>query len=624
MQLDKMNKTVILTLAEFQKFCAQDLSYIALDFETTSLSYLELEINGWSICNGKSACYVDYADNPEQNELLDLLKDVLKDKVQFLSAHGVVYELKVMHKYGIQHTDNIYCSLVGAKLLNENRGKNEYGLKSLVRTELGVPEDEILTWAQANKFGIHSEEFRQYGMKDAIWCWQLTEKEIPELKAQDLWYVWNSVERGFQFVLADLEMNGVLIDVNKLYKFKPEVENILFQLEVLMLAEIGMEHDVCEVNGIPEPISPINFSSSQQLVQVAEQILGLKITERTKRSKKHPKGQQSVDKFTIARLKPKSEFFNLLSRYRKLGTLHRTFLAPCESFIGLDGRIRATYQMIRTGRLSCSRPNLQNLPNPKKEKLEFNHRELFISKPGFVFVKADWAGQELRVLAEESQDACMIQAFIDEKDLHLMTANSIFNLKLTDEQLTATSEAFKKAKKEFATERHRAKNGVNFPIIYGKSVQTLATDFNIPVEEAQRWMDAFHGLYPNVKKAIYITKLELQEQHYVITMMGRKRRFPGYNQMSKWEKAAALRQAFNFKIQGFSADMMKMAGGRIRLILHNYVAQVVLTIHDEFIYEVREDQAAVFAAEIKHIMEHVVCLSIPIVVDVSIVKSYGD
>ena len=280
--------------------------------------------------------------------------------------------------------------------------------------------------------------------------------------------------------------------------------------------------------------------------------------------------------------------------------------------------------MIRTGRLSCSRPNLQNLPNPKKEKLEFNHRELFISKPGYVFVKADWAGQELRVLAEESQDERMMNAFKINQDLHLLTANSIFNLGLSEGEIRTTHKSYNEKKKQFATERHKAKNGVNFPIIYGKSVKTLATDFDIPVEEAQRWMDAFFALYPNVKKAIHITKLELQEQQYVITMMGRKRRFPGYNQMNKWEKAGALRQAFNFKIQGFSADMMKMAGGRIRLILPNYDAQVVLTIHDEFMYEVCEDQAAAFAAEIKYIMEHVVCLSIPIVVDVSIVKSYGD
>jgi len=107
-------------------------------------------------------------------------------------------------------------------------------------------------------------------------------------------------------------------------------------------------------------------------------------------------------------------------------------------------------------------------------------------------------------------------------------------------------------------------------------------------------------------------------------MMGRRRRFPGYNQMNKWEKAAALRQAFNFKIQGFSAEMMKLAGSRIRGIIQNYDAHIVLTIHDELIYEVLEAQAEGFSVEVKYIMEHVVSLSIPIVVDVSIVSNYGE
>lgn len=622
-----MHKTVIKTYPEFLCWWRDNKRPImSLDTETTSLDYLDLQLLGFSFCNGESSCYVTVHDGGKNSSTLGWGIEALTNAVAELELtvfHNSVFDLKVLHKYGIE-PNKIFCTLTAMKLLDENRGKGKYALKELAHVELGVPREQIKSFEEAQAFGYQSDEFYDYGMDDSIWTYQLYELQRPLLEAQDLMYLAETVEFPFQFVLADLEQNGVLVDVDKLYKFKPEVENILFQLEVLMLAEIGMEHDICEVNGIPEPVSPINFSSSQQLVQVAEQILGLKIIECTKRSKKYPKGQPSVDKFTIARLKPKSEFFNLLSRYRKLGTLHRTFLNPCESFIGLDGRIRATYQMIRTGRLSCSRPNLQNLPNPKKEKLEFNHRLLFISKPGHVFVRADWAGQELRVLAEESQDACMIQAFIDNKDLHLLTANSIFDLKLTAEQLITTFEAFKKAKEEFATERHRAKNGVNFPIIYGKSVKTLATDFNITVEEAQRWMDAFHGLYPNVKKAIHITELELQEQEYVTTMMGRRRRFPGYNQMNKWEKAAALRQAFNFKIQGGSADIGKLGGIRLLEFLPKYNARLILFIHDEWIIECPKENAEEFAKLTKEILEGVVCLSVPMIVDVLITESYGD
>ena len=619
-----MHKEVIHTPVEFLSWWQGHREHVmSFDTETTSLDYLTMELEGFSLCNGTHACYVDVLPTPYvRREVPTMWIQALKDVIDYLDIvvmHNAAFDLKVLYKYGIE-PKKIWCTLTAAKLVNENRGKGMYSLKVLAVEVLKVPKDQVKAWDEVEQ---GTEGFYDYAINDAIWTWQLYEIFKPILKEQDLIYLFEVVEMPFQFVLADLERNGVLVDKDKLRQFKPEVQNILFQLEVKMLEEIGMEHDVCEVNGEPILVSPINFNSSLQLAEVAEGILGLEIKERTRRSKKYPKGQKSVDKFTIARLRAKSEFFALLSRYRKLGTLYKTFLKPCEKFLGLDDHIRATYRMVVTGRLSCSRPNLQNLPSPKKEKLEFNHRLLFIPRPGYVFIRADWAGQELRVLAEESQDERMMRAFVNCEDLHLVTANRIFDLKFTVEQMLTTHPGFKEAKNKYAQERDKAKNGVNFPIIYGKTVQTLAEDFNIPVAEAQRWMDAFHGLYPNVKKAIQLTKRELQRQEYVVTMMGRRRRFPGYNNAPDWKKEKILRQAFNFKIQGFSAEMMKLAAAGIRTILVNYDARIVLTIHDELIYEVREEQAEGLAKKIKYIMEHTVRLSIPIVVDVSIVDSYG-
>lgn len=241
-----------------------------------------------------------------------------------------------------------------------------------------------------------------------------------------------------------------------------------------------------------------------------------------------------------------------------------------------------------------------------------------------VFVRADWSGQELRVLAEESQDERMINAFKNNQDLHLLTAKNIFDLPILENEIISSHPSYVLHINTYATERHKAKNGVNFPIIYGKSEKTLATDFNITIEEAQRWMGAFHSLYPNVKKAIRATEIELEKQEYVCTMMGRRRRFPGYNQMNKWEKAAALRQAFNFKIQGFSAEMFKLAAVRLRPIADEFGANITLVVHDEIIWKVSEDKADEFSKIVKDVMEHVVCLSVPIVVDISVVLSYGD
>lgn len=251
-----------------------------------------------------------------------------------------------------------------------------------------------------------------------------------------------------------------------------------------------------------------------------------------------------------------------------------------------------------------------------------------------VFVKADYSGQELRVLAEVSKDANMVAAFNKNYDLHLFTANRVFDLKLDDKCFINDTKEHTEACGTFKAKRHQAKNGVNFPTVYGAYAKRIGNDNGVSTEEAQRWLDEFDKLYPGVKVAVQRTRRELREQGYVTTLMGRRRRFPYYNSSSAFDKGGMERQAFNFKIQGFSADMMKTAAGKIQKILPNYkvsrnnileeLGLIVLTVHDELIYEAIEYQAKEFAAEVKYIMENCVCLSVPIIVDVSIVNSYGD
>lgn len=247
-----------------------------------------------------------------------------------------------------------------------------------------------------------------------------------------------------------------------------------------------------------------------------------------------------------------------------------------------------------------------------------------IEENKMVFIKCDYSGQELRVLAEVSQDRKMIDAFKNNLDLHLLTANHIFNLGLSSENMCTTHSSYEENKSKYANKRHKAKNGVNFPIIYGKTERSLAKDFNISVQEAQRWMDTFFELYPDVKKAIALTRREVERQGYVTTLMGRRRRFPNYHQSNQWEQERMIRQAFNFKIQGFSADMMKIAAIKVSSILSKYNSKIVLSVHDELVYECPEDKAKELAGKIKEIMEDCVCLSIPIVVDVSIISNYGN
>lgn len=241
-----------------------------------------------------------------------------------------------------------------------------------------------------------------------------------------------------------------------------------------------------------------------------------------------------------------------------------------------------------------------------------------------VFVKADYSGQELRVLAEVSKDANMVAAFNKNYDLHLFTANRVFNLKLDDKCFINNTKEHTEACRKFKEKRHQAKNGVNFPTVYGAYAKRIGNDNGVSTKEAQRWLDEFDKLYPGVKVAVELTKRELRDKGYVTTLMGRRRRFPYYATACKFDKGGMERQAFNFKIQGFSADMMKTAAGKVSKILNDFDAKIVLTVHDELVYELPKEYAEEFSCMVKYIMENCVCLSIPIIVDVSIVNSYGD
>lgn len=241
-----------------------------------------------------------------------------------------------------------------------------------------------------------------------------------------------------------------------------------------------------------------------------------------------------------------------------------------------------------------------------------------------VFVKADYSGQELRVLAEVSKDANMVAAFNKNYDLHLFTANRVFNLNLDDKCFINDTKEHTEACGKFKAKRHQAKNGVNFPTVYGAYAKRIGNDNGVSTQEAQRWLDEFDKLYPGVKVAVERTKKELRDKQYVTTLMGRRRRFPYYNESNSFDKGGMERQAFNFKIQGFSADMMKTAAGKVQGILSDFEAKIVLTVHDELVYELPEKYAEEFSCMVKYIMENCVCLSVPIIVDVSIVRSYGD
>jgi len=351
--------------------------------------------------------------------------------------------------------------------------------------------------------------------------------------------------------------------------------------------------------------------------------LGLPLKE------KSDSGAWSVSKTTLDRLKG-NEFIDLLSIYKQLNKLHSSYILPAWSMIDEDGRIRPNVGIVKTGRTSMSNPNLQQLPNVRDP--EINYRRIFGSLGSLI--GADYSGQELRILGEITQDETILEAFKKNWDLHLLTAKHIFDLPITDGALISSSKEHSDAVHKYGSQRYKAKNGANFPIVYGSTAAGIAWRQGVSKDEAQEWVDGFFKAYPAVKTEMATIPDELWRNQEVRTLMGRKRRFPDFKTLPQYaghkqaSKDRCVRQAFNFKIQGFAADQAKIAGRKIynQLKKHpEWKAKIVLLIHDEYVVEVLEERHVEAVKQcVINCMENAVCLSVPFKVDCKIGGCYAE
>lgn len=622
-----MERLVIKNLAQLKKwFSENDVDKVAFDTETTGLNYYYLTIVGCSFCNGKSACYIDLTDNEGEvadTEMLDFLRCMFATRIKRIVMHKAQYDLKVLHKHGIiDVTDRIFDTKTAAHLIDEN---DQTGLKYLAGLYLNV---DVANFKDAVNEGYHTPKFYEYGQNDAIWTWQLHEimtKHIETLGMHRLFY---EIEMPFQFVLMDLEVNGIAVDFKRIVEIEREMRECIVDFESQLLAHCGKKHRVQPLlmdcgNGLEERTSPINFNSN---VQVADYVKAAGVElEMT------PSGKPKIDKDVLEEHKH-IPFIKLLWKYRiALDTLSK-FVTPMKSFVCGDGRIRANFHnsVATTGRMSCSQPPLQGLRKIKK-LLPVDCRSAFVASEGYTMISADYAAQELRVLAHESSDPNMIEAFVKNQDLHLKTARSMFDLPVTDEQLCNDHPDHKElADVTYKNERHKGKNGVNFPIVYGSVSYSIAKANQVTEEEAQRWIDTYFKSYPGVKARKERVINDIKNKRYVKNLVGRRRNFK-HPFIERYGKRIidprAIRQGFNFIIQGFSAEMLRLSMVRIRALSKQHPEwdlRFILTVHDEVVMEVRDKYVDVVLPKIKDIMENCVRLKVPVKVDIGTGKNYSE
>ena len=318
-------------------------------------------------------------------------------------------------------------------------------------------------------------------------------------------------------------------------------------------------------------------------------------------------------------LEKQLKFVNLLLKYRQVSKLLSTFLVPFEKFVEADGRIRPSFHNTTcvTGRLSCSRPNIEQLP---KNNAVANIRNLFIAEPGNVIIVADYSGQEVRIMAQESGDSNLKNALRKGYDVHLATANEMHGLNISALGLTDKTEEHKVAKAKYTEQRDDCKCVV-FGTAYGKSSYGFSKDFNCSEKEAQTFIDKFFSQYPGLKRAIEQTRQQVYKHGFVKNMSGRKRRFPDFHKLNKWGKERCYRQAFNHKIQSYGADVVKVAAA---LIVLNLNLMLVNIVHDEIVVECRKEYVEEGMKYIRECMVKALPIFLKWDIDINYGTRYGE
>lgn len=417
---------------------------------------------------------------------------------------------------------------------------------------------------------------------------------LPVLQAslaqQQLQSLYEEVELPLSVVLARMELLGVRVDAERLRAIGKELTHGIERLTQEIYALAGTE---------------FNIQSTKQLGEILFVKMGLPATKKTKTG-------YSTSADVLERLAPHSEFVQRILEYRQLSKLQSTYIEGLLSVVcEPTSRVHTTFRqaMAATGRLSSQEPNLQNIPIRLEQGRRL--RQAFVpSSPGWLIVAADYSQVELRILAHLSGDAALVDAFLQDMDIHSRTASDVFEV--PPEQVT--------------TLMRRQAKAVNFGIVYGISDYGLSQNLNIPRAQAAAFIEQYFAKFPGVKTYMEQSVQRARDLGYAETAMGRRRYLPQIRSRNFNERSFAERTAMNTPIQGTAADIIKVAMIRLdeRLRSDNWRSRMLLQVHDELIFECPPEERDALTDIVRAQMEGALELTVPLKVDVHAGKTWYD
>jgi DNA polymerase I len=574
---DEKIQNLIALLEQHTEFC--------FDSETTSLNTLEAEVVGLSFAvKPLHAYYVPVTENKaDAQKIMNLFSNLFNDETKTLIGQNIKYDYQVLKNYGIDIKNKLFDTMVAHFLIMPDM---RHGMDVLAQTYLNYSPVSIATLIgkkgkeQGTMRDVEIEKIKDYAAEDADITLQLKHHFAPELIKNEVETLFHDVEIPLIRVLANIEREGINLDVNGLREFSGQLQTDI----------TAVEKEIQDFAG-----TKFNVSSPKQVGEILFDYL--KIVDKPKKTKT---GQYATGEDVLSKLENAHPIVSKILDYRELVKLKNTYVDTLPELVNKQTqRIHTSFNQVVavTGRLSSDNPNLQNIPIRTERGRQI--RKAFIPRDSeHILLSADYSQIELRIVASISGDKNMCEAFQLGKDIHTATAAKVFGV----EESAVTKEM-----------RYKSKS-VNFGIIYGQGAFGLAENLNIPRKEAQDLINNYFKEYGGIKSYMDDTREFAREHGYVKTLLGRKRWLRDINSNNATVRSYAERNAINAPIQGSAADMIKVAMINIynELQKQNFKTKMLLQVHDELVFDVYKPELEIVKPIIEKLMREALPLSVPV------------
>ena len=571
-----------------------NVSFFAIDTETTSIDYMSAQLVGVSFAVGVGeAAYLplahDYVGVPEQvdfSRAINALKPVLENESIAKVGQNLKYDLSILASYGLTLKGELYDTMMESYVLNSVATR--HNMDALARHYLDITttsfEDVAGKGASQLTFNqVPLEVARDYAAEDADVTYRLHHALWPLIEREPkLLHIFRDVEMPLVRVLSKIERQGALLDPGLLNKQSSELGR---RIEELKDAAWSLAEE------------EFNLDSPKQLQEIFFEKQGLPVLKKT------PGGKPSTAEPVLVDLARDYELPALILEYRGLAKLKSTYTDKLPKDINTDsGRVHTSYHqaVTATGRLSSSDPNLQNIPIKTAQGRKV--RAAFVAPEGKKILAADYSQIELRIMGHLSGDDGLLQAFSEGLDVHSFTASEVFNVEI----------------QSVTEDQRRSAKAINFGLIYGMSAFGLAKQLDISRALAQDYIDSYFSRYPKVLDYMEQTKGQASRLGYVETLFGRRLYLPEINAKQVMRRQAAERTAINAPMQGTAADIIKKAMLEVDSWLgrSNVDCRMIMQVHDELVFEVAESDIDEVGSEVENLMSQSASLDVPLTVTV--------